>query len=211
MLDPTPSAAATPASLEPISPEQLREINLADEREQRFLFAGKLAAMNGYGLAIFAALALMFGLFDLLSWLLAGSLGMLAYTELRGRRLLAQYDRSALMLLLANQLSLIGLVFVYAGGRVYFSLRGDSPLVQLLAENPGLGEALASTGFAEDAEVYYRYGILSFYALVALVTLLFQGGCAYYYFTRRTYLEDFLARTPGWVIEWKRQRARARA
>jgi hypothetical protein len=54
----------------------------------------------------------------------------------------------------------------------------------------------------------YRVAIVGFYALVALFTLIFQGGCAYYYATRRAPLAEFLARTPAWVVDFKRARGR---
>ena len=190
----------------PISPEQLQELTQADERERPLLLARKLAALNGFGMGLCAVLVFALGIFDPPSWLLAVVLGVLARTELRGRRLLERYDPSALPLLCRNQVALVGTVWIYALCSIYFGLRGPSPLTQILEEHPDLAEMLSTADVLHDAQKYYRYGLVAFYGLVIVVTTAFQGGTALYYASRRKHLDHFLARTPDWVVEWKRTR-----
>lgn len=202
-----PQAVLPQATAAPISEAQLREITLAEEREQRFAFARKLALLNGVGLGIGALFVLAAGIADPTSWLLGVLLGALAYAELRGRKLLAIYDRRALTLLGFNQLGLVALVCIYASFRIYAGLSADSPMRQILSDTPELTEALSTFDLTSVDELY-RSVITGFYAVLMVVTALLQGSCALYYLSRRKYLLAFLERTPPWVLQWKLSRAR---
>jgi len=194
----------------PISPAQLEQLSLAEQRERRFAGALKVAAFNGYGLAVVGSLALLFDLSEPASWLLAAALLALAYQELRGRKLLASYDRSGLTVLMRNQLALIVVVCLYSLSRIYAALHGDNPLAQVLRDNADAAEVMEASELLDDTSSMYRYGIVAFYALVMALTALIQGGCALYYATRRKHLNTFLSETPAWVIDWHRSRAGAR-
>ncbi len=206
------TADSSSESPPPISAAQLREITLAEQREKRFAFARKLAGANGGGLALFAFLAFVSGFFDPSSWLMAGVLALLAYVELRSRKQLARYEPRALVALTVNQLALIALVCAYALSRISATQHEPSPIADLMQQHGELAEVLGGsdpTGEDNGMDQMYRSGITAFYLLVIAVTALFQGGCALYYWTRRKHLDDFIAHTPQWVIDWKRSRSGA--
>jgi len=189
---------------------------LADQRVKRFAFAHKLAGLNGGGLALFAVIALLSGFFDASSFLVGLALAGLAYAELHGRALLTRFDRRALVVLTFNQLALVVLVCVYALFRISAGMNEPSPLAGLMQQSgdlSGMADFGPSSGLGpasglEDISGVYQSAITAFYGLVIAVTVLFQGGCALYYWTRRKHLDEFLEQTPAWAIAWKRGQAR---
>jgi len=194
----------------PISDAQLRAIEQADQRERSFAFALKLARANGVGLAVCAVLALLSDLLEPSSWLLAGVLALLAYFELRGRRQLAAFDRRGLFTLTMNQLALVAFVCIYAVSRILSARSGQNPLAELMQQSGELSQLVGAQddagGDAGGLDELVRTGVTAFYALVIALTVVCQGGCALYYWTRRKHLDDFNAQTPAWVIAWKRGR-----
>jgi hypothetical protein len=50
-----------------------------------------------------------------------------------------------------------------------------------------------------DLEGLYKTATLAMYGGAIVLSMLFQGGNALYYFTRRRHVEDFIAETPQWV------------
>jgi hypothetical protein len=48
-------------------------------------------------------------------------------------------------------------------------------------------------------EGLYKTASLAMYGGVIVLSILFQGGNALYYFTRRRHVEEFIAETPQWV------------
>ncbi len=58
----------------------------------------------------------------------------------------------------------------------------------------------SSGGFAG----LYKQIVIYFYGGVIGLSALFQGGTAFYYFSRRRAIEDFVAETPAWVRDVQR-------
>ena len=48
-------------------------------------------------------------------------------------------------------------------------------------------------------EALYQQIVVAVYGGVIVLSALFQGGTALYYFSRRRHVEDFIAETPAWV------------
>ena len=65
-----------------------------------------------------------------------------------------------------------------------------------------LGTTGGFEGTVQDRSSY------AFYGGVIALSVLFQGGNALYYFTRRRHVEDFIAETPEWVRDVQRGRYR---
>jgi hypothetical protein len=192
----------------PITPEQMRALAQADERERDFAGARKLALFNGAGFAL-CALALALGVWAD-PWLLLSAIVFAAFAavELRGRRGLVAFDPRAATLLCANQCVFCVVVCAYAALQVYAGLRMENPVDTMFREHPQLS-ALAAAGLdpgalSEQIGPLYRMVVVGFYGVVALATLLFQGGSALYYARCKARLEAFVAETPAWVLEYKR-------
>ena len=110
--------------------------------------------------------------------------------ELVGRRRLRSLDPAALELLWRNQLGLMALIVAYCGWSMYRTTVAPDPemaeLTTLLGD--GVGDLVQSL-------------TLTMYAAVIVVTVIFQGLNARYYFVRIARVQEFLARTPGWAVD----------
>ena len=176
----------------PLTPEQNRELSEATERARTFLGAVKVATFNGWTIGIFAAISLLFAFFSVTALVMGVGLGLVARNEFRGRKLLRQFDPLGPRLLGRNQIGFMSLIIVYCLWSMFQA--GSNPITEI----PGL-EALADS-----------YGdlvttlTLAVYATVIVLTAVFQGLNARYYFARTQRVEDYLKETPGWIVEIQR-------
>lgn len=201
MASPSPTAAPV------ISDAQRIEIARGAEREKGFAFARKLASFNGVGAGIFAAIALLSAAFDTASLLLSLPLSIIAFVELNGGQRVARYERNGLVQLACNQLALVVLVAVYGLVQILGAHDSASPLSEILAQSGVQSADLGIDGVSAelgDFDEMYRTAVTAFYAVVIAATFLIQGGCALYYYSRLKRLDQFLADTPRWVVDYLR-------
>lgn len=194
---PTPAAQAPPAA-HALTPEQIREVAAARARSRKVARAAVVSAISGWTLAIFAALSLLSGLFDLPSLLLGIGLAVTAGLELRGCRALRGFDLAAPRRLALNQVAVAAVVCMYAGWGILQALFGPGPYDSHLAGGGDLADAL------KPFDELTRAITVAFYGLVFALTLVVQSGAAVYHFTRRRHLEAFLRDTPPWVLDMLR-------
>ncbi len=69
------------------------------------------------------------------------------------------------------------------------------------SELKGYADLDSVLGSAGGFEGLYHSVTYALYGSVIGLSALFQGGNAFYYFTRRRHIEDFVAETPEWVRE----------
>ena len=158
------------------------------------LRAARVAGFNGWATGIVAALSAPFAFFSVMGALIFVSLMVVAYNEFRGRRRLLQLDPRAATLLGWNQLGLLALVTAYCGWMIFTGLATPNPLANALAANPDLGAILGST---DQIEALYREVVVSFYGIVFVLSVVFQGLNAAYYFTRRKLVEQHVREEPS--------------
>jgi hypothetical protein len=120
--------------------------------------------------------------------------------EFIGHRRMQRADPTAARFLATNQLAFLGLIIVYCLIQMLtFSTEAAkaealSPEVRAqLNEMPEMAGSIDS--IIEKWAPLVTYG---FYGLVIVLSILFQGGMAWYYFSRRKFLEAF-QRQPAWV------------
>ena len=148
---------------------------------QRVLRAAKL---NGLSVAIFAGLcalgSLAFG-----DWMGAAFGALVAAggaMELSGRRQLLRGDADGMRVLVRSQLLVLSVILVYAISR-FASFDAESALGGL---TPDMRTELTQSGVDFAAILpLVRMAFYAMYGIVALVTLIYQGGMALYY-RRRT-------------------------
>jgi len=66
-------------------------------------------------------------------------------------------------------------------------------------DDPAVHDALATMSDL------FRTGVILGYSALIAVSILVQGGAAYYYLSRRKYLREFLEHTPAWVVDFLRR------
>ena len=124
--------------------------------------------------------------------------GAIACNEFRGRRRLLQFDPRGATLLGWNQLALLALVVIYSACMLQSGLTGPSPLAAELQSQPELTDALGSL---EEFEGAYRLLVVAVYGTVILLSCVFQGLNAVYYFSRRKHILAYLRDTADWVLQ----------
>ncbi|HEX5471148.1 MAG TPA: hypothetical protein VFW73_04645 [Lacipirellulaceae bacterium] len=195
------TASALPGGVpsdRPLSATHLRELAHARDRAKSIRKAARVAAFNAWTTAGIAALSLPFVLYDPSSLILTVGLSVIAYNEFRGRKRLLKFDPASATLLGWNQLGLLAMIVVYCLWSLNSNLGGAGAVSTELKGYADLDSVLGSSGGLEGLYNSVTYAL---YGSVIGLSVLFQGGNAFYYFTRRRHIEDFVAETPEWVRE----------
>jgi hypothetical protein len=190
-----------------LSSEARDALAQARERARPVYKAARVASFNGWSIGVIAALSLPFAFFSIPGALVTAGLAVVAYNEFRGRRGLLALDPHAATMLGWNQVALLTLVVLYCAWMLWSGLTGPGPMAELQA-NPEIQDALGSLGNVDEL---YRLLVLAVYLTIMVVTVIVQGGNAFYYFTRRKYVDAFLRDTPQWAVEMQRMAADSRS
>ncbi len=164
-------------------PAELTRLGRMAEQERsarKVRSAAKVAAFNGWAFGISAALSLLFALSSGTALVVGAGLAIVAWNELRGRKLLLRFDPRGPRLLGWNQLGLMGLVVAYCLWSIYIGLTGTAELDALLKE---LEPVIGSIGDLQTTLT------LAVYGGVIGGTIIFQGLNALYYFTRTKHVQ----------------------
>ena len=195
-----PQAAHSPPA-GPLSDEQLQVLVSAKVQRKKLDRAAAVAATSGWITAVLAALGAPFALFGPEAAVMVLGMATVAYHEFKGRRLLKALDFAAPRLLGFNQLAFAGLIIAYSIWQIYGALTGEGYYAQAIANEPMLADTL------EPLEELYTFISLAVYATLIVGTILFQGGTAWYYFSRAKHMRAYVKQTPAWVIDMLRQGA----
>jgi hypothetical protein len=191
-IDPESLAPAVPTPGGPLEDHHYQEMERAAERARPVRRAARVAAFNGWTTAIFAVLSIPFAFSGLVALLIAVGLSVVAFMEFRGRRGLLKFDPKAATQLGWNQTGFMVLIVAYCG----WMLLGGAPDI---SERPEVSQLLGAEGRA-----LYKTIVIAVYGTVIALTVVFQGGNAIYYFTRRKHVEAYLQQTPQWVQDFRR-------
>jgi hypothetical protein len=191
---------ATPATAGPFTPEHLRELELAQERSIKIRKAARVANFNGWTCAIIAVVSALITMFwfSFVGLIVTVALGAITYNEFRGRDGLLKFERSAATLLGWNQVGLLAMITLYCAWIIGKCLFGPLPI----------SSDMQSVLKELDVDVsLVRYFYVAFYSLVIALSAVFQGLNAFYYFSRRKYLDAYVRDTPEWVRSVQRATA----
>jgi len=187
-----PATPISDGNQNPLSREQQEALALATQRSKKILAAGKVATLNGWTLGVIGGVSILFGFFSLSGFIVGVSLVIVARNEFRGRALIRRLDPRGAMLLVKNQIGLIGVVIAYSLWSIYSTIANVSSETTQLEELAGL-----PSGLVTDLTVMV-------YGVVIVLTLLVQGLNARYYFMRIQQLKDYVDQTPAWIIDMQR-------
>ena len=175
---------------QPLTPEQQKVLEQAGERARAFTGAARVAAFNGWSIGFFAAVTLLFGIFNLTALVLGVGMAVVARNEFKGRAGTLAADPAGPGLLWRNQVGFMGLIIVYCLWSMYSTVANPDPQMAELTELLG-----------GDMDELVRSLTLTVYGAVIAATALFQGLNARYYFRRVAMIEEYLSETPAWVLE----------
>jgi hypothetical protein len=175
-----------------------RELAAARDRAKAIRKAARVAGFNGWTTAAAAAFSAMFLIFDRSPAAIAITLGLsiITYNEFRGRKRLLNFDPSAATMLGWNQLGLLAMIIIYCLWMLSGSSAEAASALSAQMNSASERELLSMAG---DLEGLYKTATLAMYGGAIVLSVIFQGGNALYYFTRRRHVEDFIAETPQWV------------
>jgi hypothetical protein len=185
----------------PLTQAHQHEVTAAHDRARIIRKAASVAAFNGWVTAIFAVCSAPFAIFSLPGFIVTIGLSIVAYNEFRGRKRLLQYDPEAAGLLGWNQVGFLVLIISYCIWMLSVSLTSEGPFAAELKAKPELSVAFKS---AEQFDRYYKMLVTTVYGTVIVLTAVFQGFNAFYYFTRRKHVKGYVENTPGWVLDLQR-------
>lgn len=189
---------------QPLTSEHYAELARADERAKKIRKAARVASMNGWMSGICAACSLPFAMFSVEGFIIAAALCAITYFEFRGRRGMLQFEPESAVILARNQIGLLLLIVVYSLWKISGALTGEGPLTAELAAKPELAALIGST---EGIDELYKAGTMAFYGLVIGLSAIFQGGNAFYYYSRRKYIENCIESTPPWALKLQQMRS----
>ncbi|HRX80788.1 MAG: hypothetical protein H6821_05085 [Planctomycetaceae bacterium] len=188
----------------PLAAEHHHELALANERSKKIRKAAGVAAFNGWMTGIFAVTSAPFAPFSIVGFLITAGLAVVAYNEFQGRKRLLQFDESAPRFLGWNQVGFLSMIIVYCLWMIFTGLTGEGPFAAEVAAKPELAQVLDSV---EGFDYIYKMIVLALYGTVIVLSVIFQGWNAYYYFGRRQHVEDYVRETPAWVLDVQRATA----
>lgn len=185
----------------PLSPAQNEQLAAAQARAAKVRRAAAVAGFNGWATGILAACSAPFALFSLSGLVVTCVLALVAYNEFRGRCRLLQFDDHAPAFLGWNQVGLLATIILYCFWMLFVGLTGEGPFATELAAQPELAQVLGS---ADELDGVYRLVLVAVYTTTIVLSIVFQGLNAAYYFTRSKLMNDYLSSTPSWVLDLQR-------
>jgi hypothetical protein len=190
------SVAAEPNG--PLNQSQQHEVAAAHDRAQKIRRAAVVAGFNGWTTGIIAACSAPFALFSLPGFLVTIGLSLVAYNEFKGRRRLLQFDQKAPAFLGWNQVGFLVLITSYCVWMLVVGLTSEGPFAAEVKAKPELSVVFDSV---DEVDQLYKTLIAVVYGTVIVLSAVFQGLNAFYYFTRRKHVKAYVQNTPEWVLE----------
>ena len=194
-------ATMEPASSAPLAEEHHAELAAANQRAKKIRRAVGVATFNGWVTGVFAAVSAPFAFFSASGFFVAVGLIAVAYNEFRGRNRLRDFDPRAAKTLGWNQLGFLAVITIYCVWMLVTCLTTTSPIMAEFESKPELRQALGSP---EQLDQMYKAAIIAVYVSVIVLSALFQGLNAVYYFTRGKLVDEYLQQTPEWVLRVQR-------
>jgi len=189
-----------PAS-NPLSYQNMQELSAARAGGKKVRRAIRVALFDGWTLAFFACLTVLFSIGSLSSMLIGLILGGIAAIELYAASRLRKLDPGACKILGYNQLALAALIIIYAASQLVPMMMGHSPLPAEVTSDPAAAQLLDSSGYGQVINLLYE----GTYAGMILFAIFSMGSLSLYYFTRTKHVRAYVQQTPQWIIDMQRQ------
>jgi hypothetical protein len=93
------------------------------------------------------------------------------------------------------------LIVAYCLSMLYTSLTSEGYFAAELRAKPELREVYNNL---DELDGLVKVIMVAVYASVIVLSVLFQGLNARYYFTRRKYVDRYVSDTPAWVLDLQR-------
>jgi hypothetical protein len=196
---PTARCIATPAPACPLSEEDFRLLRRAAASREPVRKVAATARFSAVTTLVIGVAGIPFLFFSPSSIALLMVIGIctIGVIEFVGYRRIRRGMPSAATWLGRNQLAFMALIVGYCIFQMATVAR--KPLAAF--NSPELQSSLSQLdqGLSQQIEHWTPIVGYGFYGLVLVLSVLFQGGLALYYFSRRRHLETLETSTPAWV------------
>lgn len=197
---PVPQDAGPAAALSAAQVRQLNEANLAHRTLRRAARAAYSSAITTLFIGALSALCTAFSM----GWqnvLVSAAILAVGCVEYVGAARLRRADPRAASLLMRNQLAFLAVIVLYS---IIQLATFSTETLKKEAVSPEFRQQLHELPSMErsiDQEMDKWGSIMNFglYAGLIVVSILFQGGLAWYYATRQKHVEAFHRTNPDWA------------
>jgi len=182
-----------------LTPENLRELESARFALRKIRRAVSAARFEGYTIAICGGLSIVAGynsITDLLSGTVLLAIGII---EIVGAGKLRSLDPQAAKMLVVNQLTLAGLILLYALWNLTAEAMHPTPDLPDLSPS----EAQAVSQYSSPLNGMTHEIMLLLYASLILAAIV-EAGMAAYYRSRVEQLRKYLETTPAWIVDMQK-------
>jgi hypothetical protein len=196
---PTAAQRPRPDAVEPLTEQQVAYLQRVAYARRPVRNAARTASTSAITILAIALLALLFSvaILDLTGVVTSVAIGGIGIFEWLGYQQLKRDEPAGASYLGRNQLFFVAVIIAYC---VWQCIELATGAVSDSLTQGDMGYALAQAGYRVDDFVPYMMLIgYAFYGLIAFLSIIFQGGLAFYYFTRRKPIERYLSRYPAWA------------
>ncbi|MBV8781816.1 MAG: hypothetical protein JO353_10500 [Phycisphaerae bacterium] len=181
------------------SSEHLAQLAAARVAAKKLRRAGSVAVFDGWSTICLGSLGFILSLNSLPGLVLGAIMVFLGWRQLNTAKQMQQLSPEAPQKLAINQLLFCAAICLYAGWSLYSSLHSPSELDQAMKENPELKQMIGSMSGLESTIT------VTLYVGIIVGSILIMGSTAWYYHTRSKILDDYLAKTPTWILDLQRR------
>jgi len=197
-------APSNPSGGGRFSDDDRRAMSQANRDFRKVRRAISVARFGGWTTALFAALTLPCALFGIKALFIGVGLAIVAYNEFRGAAGLEKLNQSATTRLGYNQIGFAVIIIVYCVWSAFEAIHStNDSLASLggLSSTSGAG----ANGTVESVTQLVESITIMVYSSVAALSVIFQGGTAWYQFSRKKHLAGYAQRTPEWILQMQHE------
>lgn len=190
------------ASPAPLTEAHYRALHRAASAWRAVRKAAGVAQLSAASILVVGALGVPLALLfpSLLGFLTAGGVATVGVVEYVGARRLRRGQQSAVVLLAGNQLAFMTLIVVYCLVQLLSSTGGQTHDMLLSGQmQDSLSQLGMQQGLGQELQHWTAVATYGLYGSVIVLSVIFQGGLAYYYFSRRPHLQSYRQNTPPWI------------
>jgi hypothetical protein len=179
--------------------DQITAIKIADVRAKKIRRLAGVAMGDATTTGFFAFCCFCCVCLGWINLVLGIAFAIVAFIAFKNARAIRQFDTKAPKRLALNQLLLLAIIAAYCLFQIAVFLYSGSKIP------PDLADVMAQAGLSTaDVAAQYPRLLIGFYLVVILGSVLTQGLTAAYYLSRAHLIDDFLATTPQWVVDFRR-------
>lgn len=198
---PPPASGSSQTSVPqgPLTEEHYEALRRARLLREPVRVAARWARISAISILAMAALSLPFLIVSpsLMGGYILAGLSLIGIWEYMGARRMGRGEPGAALFLARNQLIFLAIVCAYCVVQMLSFSADTAVSPELKAQLSAVPELQQEVErMSRELLPLLSYGL---YSLVILASVLFQGGLAYYYYTRKAHLDALERSTPPWI------------